>query len=74
MNSPDTAREPQPASNAHSPQLSTAAPVLGAMQAMRRAALRARELARQTGTHLVLQRAGQVVREEPVDAVPPGAP
>ena len=38
------------------------------MNAMRRAAVRARELARQTGTHLVLQRSGQVVREKPTDA------
>jgi hypothetical protein len=39
--------------------------LLDAMNAMRRAAVRARELARQTGTHLVLQRGGQVVREKP---------
>ena len=38
------------------------------MNAMRRAAVRARELARRTGTHLVLQRSGQVVLEKPADA------
>lgn len=39
----------------------------GAGQAMRRAALRARALARQTGTALILVRDGQVVRVSPAD-------
>ena len=37
----------------------------GSLQAMRRAALRARQVAKQTGTDLILVRAGQVVRVRP---------
>jgi hypothetical protein len=65
MNEPDTVREPQPSYSARTLPPGTAAPALAAMKALRRAAVRARELARQTGTHLVLQRGGQVVREKP---------
>lgn len=37
----------------------------GSLQAMRRAALRARQVAQQTGTDLIVVRAGQVVRVRP---------
>jgi hypothetical protein len=39
----------------------------GATAALARAAKRARELARQTGTELVVMRDGQLVREVPKD-------
>jgi hypothetical protein len=65
MNEPDTVPEPQPSYGAPISPPGTAVPMLDAMKALRRAAVRARELARQTGTHLVLQRGGQVVREKP---------
>ena len=68
MNEPDSAREPQPSYGARTLPSGTTAPALDAMKALRRAAVRARDLARQTGTHLVLQRGGQVVREKPTDA------
>jgi predicted ABC-type ATPase len=69
MSSPDTAREPQASYDSHGAAAGAAgAPVQGAMQALRRAAGRARELALQTGTCLVVQRGGQVVREKPADS------
>ena len=37
----------------------------GALAALRRAALRARQVALQTGTDLILMRAGQIVRVSP---------
>jgi hypothetical protein len=41
--------------------------VRGALEAMRRAAFRAREIARQTGTDLILVRDGRGVRVKPSD-------
>ncbi|OGB01012.1 MAG: hypothetical protein A3E79_05720 [Burkholderiales bacterium RIFCSPHIGHO2_12_FULL_61_11] len=39
--------------------------VNGALNALRRAAVRARQVAQQTGTDLIVVRAGQVVRVSP---------
>jgi len=47
------------------------AALLGSLQAMRRAAQRAREVARQTGTALIVQRDGRVVRVDPTKPGPP---
>ena len=41
------------------------ASIHGALSALRRAALRAREVAQQTGTDLIVVRSGQVVRVSP---------
>jgi hypothetical protein len=43
----------------------------GSFQAMRRAAQRARQLAEQTGTDLIVARAGQVVRVSPQQKAKP---
>jgi hypothetical protein len=53
MNQPEQPRSPAPEQ------------LLGSMAAMRRAAQRARVLAQQTGTHIVVQRAGLVLRVRP---------
>lgn len=74
MNEPDSVCEPQPSYGARTVPSGTAAPALDAMKALRRAAVRARDLARQTGTHLVLLRSGQVVREKPTDGTGTPAP
>jgi hypothetical protein len=42
----------------------------GSFQAMRRAAQRARQLAEQTGTDLIVARSGQVVRVSPQKKTP----
>jgi hypothetical protein len=42
----------------------------GSLQAIKRAAQRAREVALQTGTALIVQRAGQVVRVQPAEKAP----
>ena len=39
--------------------------VIGALHALRRAAIRARQVAQQTGTDLIVVRSGQVVRVPP---------
>ena len=44
--------------------------VRGALAALRRAALRARLVAEQTGTDLIVVRAGQVVRIPPQSKIP----
>lgn len=49
------------------PQPSPTLDLQGAGQAIRRAALRARTVARQTGTALIVLRDGQVVRVPPAD-------
>ncbi|XAH23429.1 hypothetical protein AAFF27_26190 [Xylophilus sp. GW821-FHT01B05] len=63
MTSPKHVSEPL----AHYGPLTAAedANIKGAMAAMKRAALRARQLAEQTGTDLIVVRAGQVVRVPP---------
>lgn len=43
----------------------------GSLQAMRRAALRARQVAQQTGTDLIVVRSGQVVRVSPKQKTTP---
>ena len=40
----------------------------GATAALKRAALRARELARQTGTRIVVMRDGELVKETPAES------
>ena len=41
--------------------------VNGALKALRRAAVRARQVAEQTGTDLIVVRSGQIVRVRPQD-------
>ena len=45
--------------------------VKGALHALQRAALRARQVAQQTGTDLIVMRAGQVVRVPPQEKTTP---
>ncbi|MDP2818138.1 MAG: hypothetical protein Q8O29_07620 [Polaromonas sp.] len=45
--------------------------VKGALQALRRAAVRARQVAEQTGTDLIVVRSGQVVRVPPQSKTTP---
>lgn len=45
--------------------------IKGSFTALRRAALRARQLAHQTGTDLIVVRAGQVVRVSPLQKSTP---
>ncbi|MEY2890573.1 MAG: hypothetical protein RJA98_481 [Pseudomonadota bacterium] len=47
------------------------ADIKGSLAAMRRAAQRARQLAQQTGTDLIVMRAGQVVRVTPLPKAQP---
>lgn len=67
MNEPDIAREPQTSYGQSISPSGAPSPTLDAMNALSRAAARARELARQTGTNLVLHRSGQVVLVKPTD-------
>lgn len=63
MTSPKQVNEPMPA---YSEMPAGAnAEVKGSLQAMRRAALRARQIAQQTSTDLIVVRSGQVVRVPP---------
>ncbi len=63
MTSPKQVNEPVPAYGAV--PAGANAEVKGSLQAMRRAALRARQVAQQTGTDLIVLRAGKVVRVPP---------
>jgi hypothetical protein len=63
MTTPKHVNEPQPAYGAMPPGAD--ADLKGSMLAIRRAALRARQVAQQTGTDLIVVRAGQVVRVSP---------
>lgn len=63
MTTPQQLNEPAPA---YGPGSTTAhSDFKGAQAAIRRAAQRARQLAQQTGTDLIVVRAGQVVRIRP---------
>ena len=63
MTTPKQVNEPQAAYGAL--PNAAEADLRGSLQAMRRAAQRARELARQTGTDLIVVRAGKLVRVKP---------
>jgi predicted ABC-type ATPase len=65
MTSPNDVNEPQPPYGDWPP--GTDPYLKGSLDALRRAALRARELARQTGTDLVVMRDGRIVRVSPRD-------
>ncbi|WP_422622114.1 hypothetical protein [Rhodoferax ferrireducens] len=45
--------------------------VIGALQALQRAAIRARQVAQQAGTDLIVVRSGQVVRVSPQQQTTP---
>ena len=64
MNTPKPVSEPAAGSGPLNRPLpaSANADIQGSWAAMRRAALRARQVAQQTGTDLIVVRAGQVVR------------
>ena len=61
---PHSAKEPQ-RTYANQPPAHANARQLAALGAMRRAAQRAREIARQTGTDLIVVRGGKVIRVKP---------
>ncbi|MDD5332321.1 MAG: hypothetical protein PHS32_01130 [Rhodoferax sp.] len=63
MTTPKQVNEPMPAYG-KIPTL-TDADIEGSLKALRRAAVRARQLALQTGTDLIVMRSGQVVRASP---------
>lgn len=63
MTSPEHVSEPVP-SFGHSPAEANA-DVKGSMAAIKRAALRARQVAEQTGTDLIVMRSGKVVHVPP---------
>lgn len=54
-----------PASHHAETPLSVNADLKGSLHALRRAALRARQVAQQTGTDLIVVRSGQLVRVRP---------
>ena len=60
MTTPKHVNEPKPADVEMPTTLD--ADIEGALNALRRAAIRARQIAEQTGTDLIVVRAGQVVR------------
>nr|WP_315473475.1 hypothetical protein [uncultured Rhodoferax sp.] len=63
MTKPHQVNEPQPS---YGPSVSDAkSDMAGAQAAMHRAAQRARQIAQQTGTDLIVARAGHVVRISP---------
>lgn len=64
MTTPKQVNEPMPAYGATPARMD--ADVEGSLKALRRAAIRARQLAQQTGTDLIVVRAGKVVRVPPV--------
>lgn len=63
MTLPKDAKEPQPACGEL--PASADADLSGSLAAMRRAAQRARQVAQQTGTDLIIVRAGRVIRVRP---------
>ncbi|MDO9439160.1 hypothetical protein [Hydrogenophaga sp.] len=63
MKSPKQVREPTPTYG--SLPANSNADIQGALAALRRAAQRAREVAKQTGTDLILFQDGQIVRVKP---------
>ena len=63
MTTPEHINEPMPAYIDIPPGAN--AELRGSLHAIRRAALRARQLAQQTGTDLIVVRSGQVVRVPP---------
>ena len=64
MTTPKQVNEPMPACGAPPARLD--ADIEGSLKALRRAAIRARQLAQQTGTDLIVVRSGKVVRVPPV--------
>ena len=69
MTTPEHVNEPMPAYGDLPP--GTNADLRGSLQAIRRAALRARQVAQQTGTDLIVVRSGQVVRVSPQQKTTP---
>jgi hypothetical protein len=63
MTTPKRSHEPAPSYDEVPPSADASA--RGALLALRRAAVRARQLALQSGTDLIVVRAGQVVRVSP---------
>ena len=63
MTTPKPVNEPKPA-DGEMPRRPDA-DIEGSLKALRRAAVRARQIAQQTGTDLIVVRAGQVVRVPP---------
>lgn len=63
MTTPEPVNEPTP-TGGEMPKLPDA-DIDGSFKALRRAAVRARRIAEQTGTDLIVMRAGQVVRVPP---------
>lgn len=69
MTTPKHVNEPKPADVEIPTTLD--ADLEGALKALRRAAIRARQIAEQTGTDLIVVRAGQVVRVPPQSKTTP---
>ena len=69
MTTPKQVNEPMPAYG----KIPTRpdADIEGSLKALQRAAVRARQVAQQTGTDLIVMRAGQVVRESPQQKTTP---
>ncbi len=63
MTEPKNVNEPQPAYG--EVPAGADADLKGSLAAMRRAALRARQVAQQTGTDLIVHRGGKVIRIKP---------
>lgn len=64
MTTPKHVNEPMPAYGETPPRLN--ADIEGSLKALRRAAIRARLVAQQTGTDLIVVRSGKVVRVPPL--------
>ena len=69
MTTPKHVNEPTPAYGEMPTTID--ADIEGALNALRRAAVRARQIAEQTGTDLIVVRAGQVVRVPPKQKTTP---
>ena len=69
MTTPEHINEPMPADSDIPPGAN--AELRGSLHAIRRAALRARQLAQQTGTDLIVVRSGQLVRVPPQSKISP---
>ena len=69
MTTPKHVNEPLPAYGEMPPGAD--ADLKGSLRAIRRAALRARQVAQQTGTDLIVVRSGQVVRVPPLPKATP---
>lgn len=69
MTAPKHVNDPTPGSGAM--PTPPDADIEGALKALRRAAVRARQVAEQTGTDLIVVRAGQVVRVRPQSKTTP---